>query len=87
MDSVEKQEKMYEFYEYIANKIVDLKVFIDHCKNPEDETEIRQDLLKIKDACKDIESAYDAITELEQAEDDDDDDDGGDGFESSYDNF
>ena len=43
--------------------------------------------MKIKDACKDIESAYDAISELEQADDDDDDDGGGDGFSSSYDNF
>jgi len=87
MNSVEKQEKMYEFYEYIANQIVDLRVFVEHCKNPEDEGEIRTDLLKIKDAIKYIESAYDGINELERAIEEDDDDDGDGGYTSSYDNF
>lgn len=86
MNSVEKQEKFYEFYEFIANKVVDLKAYVQQLKNPEDRSAMETELLKMQDAIKDIRTAYDSIDELENS-DDDDDDGGGDGYTSSYDGF
>lgn len=62
-------EKCYEYYEYIANKVVDLKQYVEHMKNPEDRESMSTDMLKIKDALEDISHAYDSIDEALMEED------------------
>lgn len=64
-------ERVYEFYEFIANKVVDLKHYVEHMKNPEDRESMSGDILKIKDALDEINHAYDAIDEIEMSDDED----------------
>lgn len=65
MNSVERQEKSYEFYEFIANKVVDLRAYVQQLKNLEDRFAVETELLKMQDAIKDIRTAYDSIDELD----------------------
>ena len=64
------EEKIFEFYDYIADKVVDLRHYVEHMKNPEDRESIELDVIKIKDACNDIIGAYNGIDEIELSDDD-----------------
>ncbi len=64
------EEKIYEFYEYIADKIVDMKNYVEHMKNPEDREVIELDVQKVKDACADITRAYGEIDEALMSDED-----------------
>lgn len=65
------EDKIFELYDFIADRVVDMKTYVEHMQNPEDRDSMELDIIKIRDACTDIKRAYDSIDEIMYEDDDD----------------
>lgn len=65
------EDKLFELYDFIADRVVDMKTYVEHMQNPEDRDSMELDIIKIRDACTDIKRAYDSIDEIMYEDDDD----------------
>lgn len=64
-----KEEQIYNYLSFIADRIKDIQLTANHMKNPEDRKVIEQDLVKITDYIKEIRSGYMRIDLVEMEED------------------
>ena len=65
------EDKIFELYDFIADRVVDMKTYVEHMQNPEDRDSMELDIIKIRDACTDIKRAYDSIDEIMYEDNDD----------------